>query len=91
MFNTYDFDVTLSPETLNNADEAVEMFEEIVGDVSNVDFPYDFDYEFSGQNEEGCWAFTVYVDAECFEEAYELMRVKLNTYKYEGITITIDW
>lgn len=83
------FDVVLPYHLVGNHDDAIAMFNELAGDVSDVDFEYDFDYEFRGRDDEG-WLFSVYIETEHYEDAYEVMEDKFDEETQKRVIIYWD-
>lgn len=80
------FNVTLPANSADSAAAASVMFNEIAGGISDVDFEYDFDYEFRGYNEDEGWDFSVYVYTDDIEDAYTVMSDKFDNSPY-----TVYW
>lgn len=88
IMETTTFDLILRYDKVVTDEEAVAVFEALAVEISDVEFEYDFDYDFKGKNEDG-FLFKVYVDTECEDEAYEVMRDKFEQDVPEHIEIDL--
>lgn len=83
---TTTFDLVLNGADVHNDEDALDVFNGLAGEVANVDFEYDFDYEFLGYSAEG-FAFNVSINTQDTEEAYEVMQQKFVDNVPSSITV----
>lgn len=83
---TTTFYLVVCGKNVNTVDDAIAVFDDIAGEVANVDFEYDFDYSYYGREIDE-FIFEVFVDTGTTEQAYQVMSEKFEIELPEGVNI----